>query len=112
LIEETCKKAFGAEVRFGPPAEAGMETARAIASAVQSIARLTLIDLATAETDDPPFNRFLACSTRSPINLTGTARSSASLHCRDFSLRPLELASALPNDLRSLPVGHHGVLRE
>src|SRR3954447_21778002 len=27
--------------------------------------------LTTAEPDDPPFNRFLACSTRSPINLTG-----------------------------------------
>src|SRR3954452_15732485 len=40
-VEDTCRKDFGASIRFGPPAEAVMETARIAASAVRSIARST-----------------------------------------------------------------------
>jgi hypothetical protein len=53
--------------RFGPPAKEGMETARTTASAVQSIARLTLIDLATDETNDPADSRLRTPAGQSAI---------------------------------------------
>jgi len=37
-------------------------------TAFNTVNLLAPIDLATAEMDAPPFNRFLACSTHSPIN--------------------------------------------